>query len=382
MLILSAEDQIADTIRPRLDAHGADPAKIFFAPQLTDLRRDLAKLTATLDQLRDCRLIVVDPVNAYVGPSDSHFHTIVRKVLAPLAELAAKRRIAILAVTHLRKNSGAAITRAAGSMGFVAAARSVWTVCRDNTSCRGQNNPGRNLLLPVKNNLGPLGAGLAYSIATHRENGAAIIHWHAAPVTISAEDALTPPHKPRGPEAEERRHAGEWLLRALADGPHEAWRIIDEGKHRGFSERTFRRALREINGDTRKDAFYGGWTWTLETSTPEGRPASVPSPPIDAWSKVDPPDDKQPGPLGETWPLRENKAKNVARSPQRDSTPPDDSPPIAAPPPRSPSRSTSSSNSTPNANRLIQSRQRRSQFPDRPPAPRPIPRRLPQATNN
>ncbi len=51
VLILSAEDEIADTIRPRLDAHGADPAKIFFASELTDLRRDRGKLEAVLSKI-------------------------------------------------------------------------------------------------------------------------------------------------------------------------------------------------------------------------------------------------------------------------------------------------------------------------------------------
>src|SRR3972149_994548 len=94
VLLLTTDDDVADTIRPRLEAHGANPGRVFFLPALADLRHDFWQLAAALNRLPDCRLIVVDPVNAYVGPSDSHFHTIVRKVLAPLAALAAKRRIA------------------------------------------------------------------------------------------------------------------------------------------------------------------------------------------------------------------------------------------------------------------------------------------------
>jgi hypothetical protein len=298
VLILSAEDQIADTIRPRLDAHGADPAKIFFASEITDLRRDLPKLAAALDDVPDCRLIVVDPVNAYVGPSDSHFHTIVRKVLAPLAELAAQRRIAILAVTHLRKNSGAAIARAAGSMGFVAAARTVWTVCRDNSG-RDQTNPGRNLLLPVKNNLGPLSTGLAFSIAPHLEHGAAVIHWHAAPVTISADEALSPTPKPRGPEAEERRHAGEWLFRALAEGPREAHLILRDGKQNGYGGRTLQRALHMIGGQTRKQGYDNGWFWSLPPTKTDSSPPTPHSGNTEATIE-------KPVAFDETCRLREN----------------------------------------------------------------------------
>ncbi len=260
VLILTAEDEIADTIRPRLDAHGADPAKIFFASSLTDLRRDRDKLAAVLDRIPDCRLIVVDPVNAFVGPSDSHFHTIVRKVLAPLAELAAERRIAILAVTHLRKNTGRAIQSAAGSMGFVAAARTVWTVCRDPADAT------RNLLLPVKNNVGPLSPGLAYTIETHADLNAPIINWQTEPIANTAEDIVTPAPKKRGPEAEDRRNAGEWLKLALSLGPLESFHVLREGKQNGYSERTLQRALHDIGGQTRKRGYYDCWLWSLTSS--------------------------------------------------------------------------------------------------------------------
>ena len=131
VLILSAADHLTDTIRPRLDAASADPSRVFILPSITDLRHDFGQLKAAVDRAPNCRLIIVDPVNAFVGPSDSHFHTVVRRVLAPLTRLAAEKRIAVLAVTQFRKIDGPAIHRAAGSMGFVAAAQSLWAVCRD-----------------------------------------------------------------------------------------------------------------------------------------------------------------------------------------------------------------------------------------------------------
>ena len=48
VLILSAEDDIRDTIRPRLDAAGADPSQVFVLPAIADLRHDLDKLRAAL----------------------------------------------------------------------------------------------------------------------------------------------------------------------------------------------------------------------------------------------------------------------------------------------------------------------------------------------
>jgi predicted ATP-dependent serine protease len=157
-VLLSAEDDLADTILPRLEASRADCNRVFVLPSLADLRNDFGQLQTAINRMNDCRIIVIDPINAYVGPTDSQFQTIVRKILTPLVHFAASKRMAVLAVTHLRKHEGAAIYRAMGSMGVVAAARAVWTVCGD------RNNPGRHLMVPVKNNLAGAVRGLAYTI--------------------------------------------------------------------------------------------------------------------------------------------------------------------------------------------------------------------------
>ncbi|MCI0335319.1 MAG: AAA family ATPase [Planctomycetes bacterium] len=250
-LILSATDDFADTIRPRLDAAGADPRRIFFIPSIANLREDFAQLRVAVNCAPNCRLIIIDPINAYVGPSDCHFHSVVRKVLAPLAQLAAEKRIAVLAVAHLRKNDGAAIYRAAGSMGFVAAARAVWTVCRDH------ENPGRTLFLPLKNNLGPTACGLAYTIEPRGQCGAVAISWHSAPITTSAEEAL------HSAEATDLNRARQWLRKALAHGPRSASEVTQEAEHYGFHQRTLRRALHAIGGHTQNRGLLEGWWWSI-----------------------------------------------------------------------------------------------------------------------
>lgn len=51
-------------------------------------------------------MVVIDPISAYMGVADSHNNADVRSILAPLSELAAKHRVAIVAVSHLNKGSG------------------------------------------------------------------------------------------------------------------------------------------------------------------------------------------------------------------------------------------------------------------------------------
>jgi putative DNA primase/helicase len=156
VVLLSAEDDVADTIRPRLEAHAADCERIHVVRSVAardadssyrrsfDLSRDLSHLESLFDRLPDCRLLVIDPVSAYLGRNIENTNSEVRGLLGPLAALAAERNLAVLAVTHLRKEEGAAMYRTMGSMAFIAAARAAWIVCKD------KDDPRRRLLLPVK----------------------------------------------------------------------------------------------------------------------------------------------------------------------------------------------------------------------------------------
>lgn len=331
VLVLTNEDDIADTIRPRFEALGGDLRRIFFDESITNLRDDFARLVETLDSIPDCRLIIVDPVNAFVGPSDSHFHTVVRRVLKPLADLAKQRGIAILAVTHLRKSNGATIQRAAGTMGFVGFARTVWTISRD------RRDPKRRVVVPAKNNLGPTDDALAYSIAVHQELDVPMLAWEPQPLsTTDIEEATAPVKKSRGPEAEERRAASVWLTTALTPGPRNAGDLIREGKEEGYNPRTLRRGLEAIGGRSTYHGMFDGWRWSIprpegpKTNTPQDTPKSAPSntspnapsatkPPQTRPATTPPTQEpsaesvlapeataKKPVPLKETCPLTEN----------------------------------------------------------------------------
>jgi hypothetical protein len=280
-ILLSAEDDLADTIRPRLDALGADCDRVFTLSALSHLRRDFKLLQSAINRMPDCRLIIIDPINAYVGPADSHFHTVVHRVLAPLAQLATEKRLSVLAIAHLRKLDGAAIHRAAGSIGFVAAARSVWTVCRDPTK------PGRQLFVPLKSNLAASANPLAYTIEHDGQSIAPVIRWHSD-FLITRDEALAPLPKRRGPEPEELTAAKKWLRESLARGRQPAHDVIDEGEERGFNVRTLRRALRMIGGHTEKIGLLQGWWWALADETGK-EPAPTPKKQVpfeEIWSPL------------------------------------------------------------------------------------------------
>lgn len=275
-VILSAEDDPADTIAPRLAAAGADLERVHVVDAVTevdrdgrlvrrtpDLVRDLDHLDGLLDELGDVVLFVVDPVTAYLGGIDSHRTSDVRGALAPLSEMAARRGAAVVCVSHLNKGgpSSEAMMRVTGSLAFVAAARAAYVVCRD------PEDEHRRLVLPAKNNLGDDRYGLAYRIEpTTVAEGIATsrVAWDAEPVTVTADEALAP-ERP-GPEPNDRREAADWLRMLLADGPVLVKELRQQARDAGLSWGTVRRAKEEVGVQARKQAFAKGWVWQL----PEG----------------------------------------------------------------------------------------------------------------
>lgn len=273
VILISAEDDAGDTIRPRLDAHCANVRKVHLLSAVRKLSdngqpyeamftlADLAALETALKTLPDCRLIVVDPIGSFLGGNtDAHRDNEVRGVLAPVAKLAEKYGPAVLVVAHRRKSAGSiADDLALGSRAFTGIARAVWHVSRDG------DDKSRRLLLPGKNNLAPEGDGLAFRII----GDPAAIAWEAEPVAMSADDALAvengngdDDNKP-GPEPEARNQAAEWLRELLKAGPMESATIKNEGEVAGYAWRTLHRAKDELGIQPYRERFGGNWMWKL-----------------------------------------------------------------------------------------------------------------------
>jgi putative DNA primase/helicase len=267
VIFLSAEDDAADTIRPRLDAAGADVSRVHILEavrvQLTDgsltekpfnLETDSAVLERALHEHPDVRLIVIDPISAYLGGVDSHSNAEVRGILAPLTALAARFGVAMLCVTHLRKSAGAAIYRAISSIAFAAAARAVWAVASD------PEDGDRRLLLAVKQNLSASAGGLAFRIET--QNDVPRLTWEPGAVALAANEVLG--NVDMQQDQSERREAKEWLKDFLADGPVAVKKIQAEAKAAGHSWITVRRAKQGLSVVVSKNGYQGRSEWRLE----------------------------------------------------------------------------------------------------------------------
>lgn len=274
VVILTAEDGLADTVRPRVDVMGGDPGSVHILSgigreedgplRLPHLGRDLAHLEVAIAKVKPV-LVGIDVVSAYLGDTDSHKDSEVRGVLAPLAKLAERTGTAVVGVMHLNKNEQRKVLyRGMGGLGFVAAPRAVLAVAFD------PEDESRSLLLPLKLNVGPKPPGLAFrrEPVRHPEGfEVARVTWEPEPVTVDAETALGPPEAPEDRGATE--DAADFLRALLADGPVPAKRVQAEARGAGISASTLNRAKHRVGVESRRRggmAGEGEWVWRLRLS--------------------------------------------------------------------------------------------------------------------
>ena len=127
-VIVNYEDGAADTIVPRLIAAGADLSRIIIfdlnsAPTISD-PEDLKMIEDAIKAV-DAIYLVVDPLMAGVSDkADSHNDHKMRRALRPLAAMAERTHVAVLATRHRPKGGGRnAVTSGNGSIAIIGAAR-------------------------------------------------------------------------------------------------------------------------------------------------------------------------------------------------------------------------------------------------------------------
>jgi hypothetical protein len=274
VLIVSAEDDYRCTIRPRLDAAGADPDFVTLADVVTvgDTERPAVlptdlNLVEELVRRNGVKLVVIDPLMAFLdGATDAHKDQDVRRVLHQLKLFCEHTGVAVLVVRHLNKMSGAsALYRGGGSIGIVGAVRAAWVVGRD------PSDRSRRVLAMNKSNLAATPRSITYSLdPSPGDPDVAVIGWGAA-CDLSADDILSQPEK----SLKVDRCAG--LVRdLLAGGPVPTDEVERRANQAGFSARTVRRACNQAGVVKEKEKRAGGrWLSTLSPDGPTGEVGQV-----------------------------------------------------------------------------------------------------------
>lgn len=264
-VVLSAEDDLARTILPRLIAAGADVDRVAVVAlrehgttrEPVICLEDLSAIEQAIAEV-DAAILVIDPLVAFLSDTvNANRDQDVRRSLSLVADLAERTGTAVVAVRHLRK-SGAdnAMYRGGGSIGIIGAAREGLLVARDPDDPTGE----RRIIAVTKSNLGPLPSSLAFTVAVAPGEPHPHIAWQGES-THRAADLLAPVDEGGHGASDE---AEEFLRDLLAAGSVPAREVQREARGAGIAKHTLERAKGRLQvKSVRPDGFTGPWFWTL-----------------------------------------------------------------------------------------------------------------------
>lgn len=273
VVIASAEDDAADTIRPRFDAASGDASRVLTLDSVprvstredgsTEETEGTFCIPGDLGWLREvmthigARLVVLDPLVAYLPPGqiNSWRDQDVRAALAPLGKLAAEMGAAIVCVRHLIKANGSAPTnplyRGGGSIGIIGAARSALLAALD----PDDPDQRRRILARVKGNLAAPVPALEYRIEVTPAQVPYVV-WEGPTAHTAAQLLAAPTDAESKSETDE---AVEWLRAVLteAGGSLPARDVQAHAKREGISEKVLRSARLRICERPQREGFGG-----------------------------------------------------------------------------------------------------------------------------
>lgn len=251
VLYLSAEDDAAYTIRPRIDALGGDPTRIRVQGDFLSL--DEKGLNALMREVKrkPPDLLILDPLFAYVpSGQDMYKPNVIRQLLSFLKDIAETGDTAVLIIRHLTKaKHDKAIYRGGGSMDVIGAARSAFLVCEH------PNDSSTKLVVHIKHNIAKRGQTQSYEIYAD-DGGMATLNW-LGPSDISIDDLIS--SEGGTPKMSALDEAIQFLRVFLKNGPEATTKVEKEAAARDISEKTLERARRSLGVVSKKK----GKSWVL-----------------------------------------------------------------------------------------------------------------------
>jgi RecA-family ATPase len=253
VLLMSIEDGFADTVRPRLDAMAADVSRIVIPNPKRGLAPSLmnASFIESIVKETGPGLVVIDPIIAFSGKTDTDRASQVRDLLTPLVTMAERHSFACIIIRHLNKQGNfKAMYRGNGSIDFMAVCRSAFIVAED------PEEKGRRILAHVKNSLAPKQPSLSFYI----DGG---FRW-GAEVDTDADQLLQPSQGPAR-EAQQLDRAKRFLEEVLSDGPRLSSDVKDRAGKAGIANKTLWRAkeMLGIKASKERGNLSGEWWWRL-----------------------------------------------------------------------------------------------------------------------
>lgn len=228
----TAEDGLADTIKPRLEAVNADCARVLV---IDESKEELSMTDERIEkaiQQTGAKLIILDPIQAYIGANvDMHRANEIRPVMSKLGRIAEEYGCAVVLIGHMNKAAGQKSSyRGLGSIDITAVARSVLIVGKM------RDSPSKRIMTQAKSSLAHVGKSLLFEI---NENSA--LEWKGE-VDITAEQFL----ENGGAELSKLEIATEFLLETLKDGKVSQKEIAAAASDYDFSARTLNEAKKNL----------------------------------------------------------------------------------------------------------------------------------------
>lgn len=228
-----AEDDVSDTIKPRLVAADADCSKVaYILYQSGSLTINDERIESVLNETK-ARLLVLDTFQSLLM-QDGDLHSVgrMRTTLSNLARIAAKYRCAVVLIGHMNKSNGSkSLYRGLGSIDIAAIARSVLMVERD------EEQSEMRYMIPIKSSLAPEGKPVTFRLS--RNNG---FQWLR---NYKAENNL----KEKKFELIQRCSSIEvmkYLSELLSDEPMPSVQLLRETRKLGVSDRTVYKVKKEM----------------------------------------------------------------------------------------------------------------------------------------
>ena len=246
-----SEDDVADTIKPRLISAGADCRKVAF------INEEISEITLDDECLRNAishfnaKLLVIDPFQAYIGDAQLSNVTCMRRILRRLGMWASTYNCAVILIGHLnKKNSQKDLYRGLGSIDVVASARSVLQIERQ------EDEPAIRILHHVKSSLAPKGQDTCFTIESDSS-----VKWFEEKYRLNIDEYSEVKSDDVG-LLNKQELAVELMKSILKDGPVESNLVMEEIENLDICKRTITIA-KKIAG-IRSVRKANKWYWQLE----------------------------------------------------------------------------------------------------------------------
>ena len=250
----TSEDDLSDTVKPRLLAAGADCSMIaYIIDEECPLTLEDGRIEKAIRETH-ARLFILDPLQAYVSQHYELFSAgRIRQQLQKLSVIAAKYRCAVVIIGHMNKASGEKnLYRGLGTIDIAAIARSVLMISRD------KKDPTVRYMFPVKSSLAPEGPMVAFSL--NEKNGVRWLgQYDLDTARVSDFDCI------KG----KKELAIETISNMLEFRDVRSVEILNKLQIMGVSERTIQLAKKQLGVTSYR--VKGAWFWHLEDTSYEKR---------------------------------------------------------------------------------------------------------------